>query len=69
MAEACLSQMMQFMTTVAILHMMPTTVKEVADTMARSKKAEYDMATPTTQETVSAAMAVEVHSCTPSLPV
>ena len=41
--------------TVTTLQTLPITVKQVAETLERAKKAKYDMATPSTQETPRAA--------------
>ena len=49
-----MSQIRMLMRTVVILHTLPMTVKLVADTAARQRKAKYDIATPAAHDTLSA---------------
>ena len=56
-----MSQMEILMSTVRILHTLPMTVNEVAETAARHRKAKYDMATPAAHEIMSAPTFLRFH--------
>ena len=59
--DACLSQIEMLIKTVRILQTLPTTVKDVAETAARQRKAKYDIATPAAQEMERAVIGRQPH--------
>ena len=59
---ACLSQIMQLIITVPILHIVPTTVKLVAEINPLNKNCEYDIKTPATHDALNAKIEAVDHS-------
>ena len=59
---ACLSQIMQLIMTVPILHIVPTTVKLVAEINPLNKNCEYDIKTPAAHDALKAKIEAVDHS-------
>ena len=59
---ACLSQFMQLIMTVPILHIVPTTVKLVAEINPLNKNCEYDIKTPAAHDALKAKIEAVDHS-------